>query len=202
MPKPEKKSKEDRDAELQERKANAYTKLQQQRQAVIASLMHLMDWSKPELQGPRGKGRPTMYSENMRDFICILLANGIPMVDICQIENMPSFDTVWKWIMRHGDFAEATAHAREIGTHYLADQCIGIADDPDLDPADKRIMIDARIRLIGKWNQYYSDKQQVHISGQVNLKPVDVGQLDYDQREALQGMLEQIALPSPEDEDL
>ena len=72
----------------------------------------------------------------------------------------------------------------------------------ELDPADKRIMIDARIRLIGKWNQYYSDKQQVQISGQVDLKPVDVGQLDYDQREQLQVMLEQIALPSPEEDDL
>jgi len=153
-------------------------------------------------QPKKKMGRPTMYSEQMRDDICVQLCNGITMAKICQQAGMPSFDTVWKWTMRHPDFAEATARAREIGTHYLADDCIAIADNPELDPADKRIMIDTRVRLIGKWNQYYSDKQQVQVSGKIDVTPVDIGQLDFDQREALASMLEQVALPSPDQDDL
>lgn len=34
----------------------------------------------------------------------------------------------------------------------MADDCIRIADDPVLEPNDKRIRIDTRMRLIGKWN--------------------------------------------------
>jgi len=150
---------------------------------------------------PAKMGRPSMYSEEMRDRICLQLANGITMAKICQQPDMPSFDTVWKWTTRHPDFADATARAREIGTHFLADDCIAIADNPELDPADKRIMIDTRVRLIGKWNQYYSDKAKVEISGKIDVAPVDVHQLDYDQREALAGMLEQIALPNPDQDD-
>ncbi len=50
-----------------------------------------------------------------------------------------------------------SAHARELGCDALADECLEIADGPG-DPADKRIKIDTRIRLIGKWSQRYSDK--------------------------------------------
>jgi hypothetical protein len=39
----------------------------------------------------------------------------------------------------------------------LADECLEIADG--IDPTDvKRVKIDTRIRLIGKWSQRYSDK--------------------------------------------
>ena len=180
-------------------KGNSKAKAYKEAKPVNASLQPVSEWPSEK---PRSKmGRPTMYSEEMRDKICIQLANGITMAKICQQEGMPSFDTVWKWTTRHPDFAESTARAREIGTHYLADDCIAIADNPELDPADKRIMIDTRVRLIGKWNQYYSDKAKVEISGKVDVSPVNVGQLDYDQREALAGMLEQIALPSPDADD-
>lgn len=56
--------------------------------------------------------------------------------------------------------------AREKGTHLMADECIAIADDPMLEPHDKRIRIDTRLRLIGKWNsKRYGDKVEVEQTG-------------------------------------
>jgi hypothetical protein len=150
---------------------------------------------------PAKMGRPSIYSEELKTRICELLANGTTLSEICKRPDMPSFDTIWSWRRARADFSEEVAYAQRIGTHYLADDCIRIADDDSIDPAHKRVMVDVRMRLIGKWNQYYSDKQQVEVSGKIDVAPVDVHQLDYDQREALAGMLEQIALPSPDQDD-
>ena len=143
-------------------------------------------------------GRPSIYSDEIRIAIIEKLCNGITLSAICAMEGMPSFDTIWTWRKRMPDFADDLAHAQRIGTHYLADDCIRIADDMTIDPAHKRTMIDTRLRLIGKWNQYYSDKQQIEVTGKLDVQPINVGQLDYDQREQLAGMLEQLALPAPE----
>jgi len=190
----------DKQAKEKKRKGNA---MDPQEKAKIANKGMLTIADVDAMLDPKkSRGRPTMYSEEMRDRICMYLANGITMAKICQTDGMPAFDTVWKWTMRHPDFAEATARAREIGTHYLADDCIRISDDPELDPADKRVMIDTRVRLIGKWNQYYSDRQQVLVAGKIDVQPIDVNALDFDQRDALASMLEAVALPSPDQDDL
>ena len=60
------------------------------------------------------------------------------------------------------EFAKQSACARESGRANMADQCIEIADDKKLEAADKRIMIDTRLRLLGKWDpKRWGDKTQV-----------------------------------------
>lgn len=103
--------------------------------------------------------RPSLYSDEIADKVCERLANGEPLRKICSDSKMPSFTTVWKWEKDMPEFAKLSARARDIGTHNLADECIEIADNPAIDPANKRIMVDTRIRLIGKWNaKSYGDK--------------------------------------------
>lgn len=105
------------------------------------------------------RGRPVIYNDQIAGEICELLAQGWTMKKICSLSHMPGLTTVFKWEAENGEFAKLSARAREHGTHVLADQCIEIADDPVLDPADKRVRIDTRIRLIGKWNaKRYGDK--------------------------------------------
>jgi hypothetical protein len=107
----------------------------------------------------RPRGRPSSYSQEVADRICTRLANGETLKRICADDDMPGFVTVWRWENDNEEFRKLSARAREIGTHNLADECIGIADDPTIDPQDKRIRIDTRIRLIGKWNaKRYGDK--------------------------------------------
>lgn len=111
------------------------------------------------MMAKRPTGRPSLYSEELADKVCERLSHGEPLRRICADPDMPSFTTVWKWEKESEAFAKLSARARDIGTHNLADECIEIADNPEIDPANKRIMVDTRIRLIGKWNaKNYGDK--------------------------------------------
>lgn len=100
-----------------------------------------------------------MRTDDLVEEIVTRLAHGEPMARICEDDHMPDFSTVWRWEKDDEAFRKASAHAREIGTHYIADDCIRISDDPTIEPADKRIRVDTRLRLIGKWNaKRYGDK--------------------------------------------
>jgi hypothetical protein len=117
-------------------------------------------------------GRPAIYTDETAEQICDLLAQGWTMKKICSLAHMPGITTVFKWEYENGEFAKLSARAREHGTHVLADQCLEIADDPSLDPADKRVRIDTRIRLIGKWNaKRYGDK--IEHTVQQDFVPLD-----------------------------
>jgi hypothetical protein len=62
--------------------------------------------------------------------------------------------------------------ARQHGTHFLAGDCLRISDDPGLEPQDKRVRIDTRLRLIGKWNaKEYGDKI-AHVGGDDSDQPI------------------------------
>ncbi len=107
-------------------------------------------------------GRPSLKTPEVIEEITTRLANGEPMARICRDDHMPAFNTVWKWEDDDPEFKKLSLRAREYGTHFMADDCLRIADDDDLDPADKRIRIDTRLRLIGKWNaKIYGDKTLV-----------------------------------------
>lgn len=104
-------------------------------------------------------GRPTAMTLAVIEEICERLSQGEPLARICDDEHMPSFVTVWR--CEDETFRKLSARAREFGTHYLADDCIRIADGPG-EAADKRIRIDTRLRLIGKWNaKAYGERQTV-----------------------------------------
>jgi len=113
----------------------------------------------PPAENTTKRGRPSKYSPELADEICTLLCEGNTMKSICALPHMPDIATIWRWEQENGEFCKLSARAREAGTHVIADQCIEIADDPILDPADKRVRIDTRLRLIGKWNsKKYGDK--------------------------------------------
>jgi hypothetical protein len=98
----------------------------------------------------------------MIEAICERLANGETLKSICSDVDMPNYVTVWRWEQEDAEFCKLSARAREAGTHHMADDCIQIADNPSIDPADKRVRIDTRIRLIGKWNaKRYGDSTQI-----------------------------------------
>lgn len=100
-----------------------------------------------------------MYGPEVKQKVCELLAQGIPLSKICKMKDMPTYMTVLTWQKEDAEFSDSSARAKQDGTHALADEALEIADDPLIDPADKRIRIDTRIRLIGKWNaRAYGDK--------------------------------------------
>lgn len=110
-------------------------------------------------------GRPSKYSDELAAAICERLAAGEPLAKICRDDAMPAYSTVNKWIAENKAFSELSARAKRDGTHFLADESLEIADEPlpDDDPAveiaHRKLKIDTRMRLIGKWNRNdYGDK--------------------------------------------
>lgn len=104
-------------------------------------------------------GRPTSYTPEVGEKIAERLSKGEPLARICDDAAMPAYSTARKWEKDSEEFSALSAQARANGTHFIADDCLRIADDPEIDPQHKRIMVDTRLRLIGKWNaKAYGDK--------------------------------------------
>ena len=89
--------------------------------------------------------------------ICEMMAEGNSLRKVCRELGLKE-SSVRYWLQKDGESFAHSARARELGCDALADECIEIADDLTIDPAEKRVRIDTRIRLIGKWSQRYSDK--------------------------------------------
>jgi len=104
-------------------------------------------------------GRSSIKTPEIVEELIERLSAGEPLARICADDHMPHFSTVWRWEDDDEEFRKLSTRARSHGTHFMADDCIRIADDPILEPADKKVRIDTRLRLIGKWNaKVYGDK--------------------------------------------
>lgn len=67
--------------------------------------------------------------------------------------------------------AERYARARAAGLDRMADDTLRIADDPELEPNDKRIRVDTRKWLLSKLApKKYGEKLDLEHSGSVGLK--------------------------------
>jgi hypothetical protein len=80
-------------------------------------------------------GRPSIYSQDLADEICVRLSSGESLRSICRDEHMPAQSQVYVWLNAKKDFAEQYARAREEQADTHADEIIAIADeDPELNP--------------------------------------------------------------------
>lgn len=97
-----------------------------------------------------------MTSEELTN-ICNRMSEGKSLRSVCRDLGMNEA-TVRYWLNKDEAAFTHSQRARELGCDALADECLEIADDKEAKPDDKRIRIETRIRLIGKWSQRYSDK--------------------------------------------
>jgi hypothetical protein len=84
---------------------------------------------------------------------------------------------VWLYLSKHPEAHAAVWHARQETAHALYDECIQIADDAKLDPRDRHIRIETRMRVAGKLNQRTYGEQprpgtQVNVLGAGEVKLV------------------------------
>lgn len=126
-------------------------------------------------------------TEKELDAICDQIAEGKSLRSICREIGRPE-STVRYWLSKDADSFAHLARARELGCDALADECIEIADDARLDPADRRVRIETRLKLIGKWSQRYSDRLTVN-STKVVTHRYDLGSLDTAELEQLEALL-------------
>lgn len=136
---------------------------------------------------PAKNGRPSKYSKEVADKICMLLSTTSKgLVNICKLPQMPDVSTVYDWLANpnYKEFTDSYARAREAQADLLADEIIEIADTEKRtvstnegdqystvtesdNPARSRLMIDAR-----KWKasklapKKYGDKVDVTTNGE------------------------------------
>lgn len=115
-------------------------------------------------------GQKSTFNQEDADTICAALAEGHSLLSICEAMGI-SYEAARNWERDFPEHATNSARARELGCHYLAEQCIEIADDARNDWMERldkegqgvgwmlngdhvqrsRLRIDTRMRLIGKW---------------------------------------------------
>jgi len=102
--------------------------------------------------------------------ICDTIAEGNSLKSTCEKLGL-KYSTVYQWMKVFATtyFKDAEA-AYQCGWDAMADECLKIAERSDLEPHDKRVQIDARIRLLGKWvPRKYGDKIQNEHSGNIGF---------------------------------
>lgn len=145
---------------------------------------------KPEVQAAKEEekkktGRPSKYTPEIAAQMCEMLSEGIPLREICRMEGMPYWRTVYLWMAKDEELSAHIARAREAGYDAMAEECLIIADnvkigkrttfssgaDDDEDSmtvveedmlGHRKLQIETRLKLLAKWNpKKYGDKVQV-----------------------------------------
>lgn len=80
------------------------------------------------LEAHKDLGRPTKFSQELADEICIRIVRGESLQSITEEEYMPHVATIYRWLQKHEDFRDMYTRAREDQADTLADQIIAIAD--------------------------------------------------------------------------
>lgn len=136
-----------------------------------------------EIAPPKKKtGRPSKYTPEIAQEMCKMLADGIPLREICRQEGYPAWRTVYDWMYQDDALGEegvglsaAIARAREVGQDAIAEQIwIEINQEPEriltegggrVDPGYvqwQRAKAEIGLKLLAKWNpKRYGDKVSV-----------------------------------------
>lgn len=141
-------------------------------------------------------GRPSLYSPELADKICELIADGKSLRTICQAEDMPNRGTVFRWLAlsEAGDkiFSNQYACARQTQADVLFEEILEIADDGKNDTytddegtvrtdhdviARSRLRVDSRKWMAGKLRpKVYGDK--LALGGADDLPPITVNRIE------------------------
>lgn len=133
-------------------------------------------------------GRPTTFNQTTADLICLRMAEGETLRQICRDPGMPARSTVYRWLSKNPRFSDQYAQARERLVEAWADEIVDIADDGTTDYVTKvgrngheyeavdqehiqrsRLRVDARRWLLSKLNPgQYGDHIEHHHDGAVD----------------------------------
>jgi hypothetical protein len=69
------------------------------------------------------------YCKAVTAKICERIAEGEVWFRICNQDGLPSYGTLYDWLRKHPDFAEAYAQAREMAADRRADQALIVAEE-------------------------------------------------------------------------
>ena len=124
-------------------------------------------------------GRPSKYTPELADEICQRLSNGEPLRQICRDDHMPAWQKIYEWMAKDEKLSGAIAHARDLGYDAMAEECLIIADTPQLGQTQvmddkgskvtiedmlghRKLKIETRLKLLAKFNpKKYGERVQI-----------------------------------------
>ena len=144
------------------------------------------------------RGRPSSYTEEKANEICSILAQDEGSLrSICAREDMPSTDTVLRWLNQHEDFRARYARARLDQAHASVHRMREIEDkilSGELEPNAARVVLDSikwRASKLGA--KVYGDRIQHSGDPDAPIQhavALDFSSLKPAERNALRGILE------------
>jgi hypothetical protein len=134
-------------------------------------------------------GRPSEYTPETAEAICIRLASGESLRSVCADADMPDKTTVLRWLARSEEFRTQYARSKEESAEALAEQYFDILDelppakaDGSLDSAAvmwAKNRADARKWYLSKiMPKKYGDKIQTEHSGSIQLTEMTDDELE------------------------
>lgn len=148
-----------------------------------------LEASPEEAAPPKKTGRPSKYTPEIAQEMCNLLAEGIPLREICRREGFPAWRTIYDWMYRDDKevasgggvgLSAAIARAREIGQDAIAEQIwLDVNQEPERILSEggnridsgyvqwQRVRADIGLKLLAKWNpKRFGDR--VELAGDKN----------------------------------
>lgn len=114
-------------------------------------------------------GRPTSYTSEMAERICKAVArskSGLRKT-LEDDPELPALGCVQEWLVKYPDFASGYAYAKDTQLRAMAEDIIDISGDQDLDPNERRLMVDTRKWLLSKLiPRTYGDKLDLTSGGE------------------------------------
>lgn len=145
------------------------------------------------------KPRTSTFEDDVVTELLDRTEKGEPLTAICADKHMPARKTVYLWMEDDQRFATQLREARARGVHALAEECLAIADEPAKDAvevAHKRVRIDTRLRLAGKWlPAIYGERVDVNHSGEVVTRH-DLSGYTPDELDTLEKLIGKAAEPA------
>jgi hypothetical protein len=134
-------------------------------------------------------GRPSEYTPETAEAICIRLASGESLRTVCADADMPDKTTVLRWLARNEEFRIQYARSKEESAEAVAEQYFDILDelppakaDGSLDSAAvmwAKNRADARKWYLSKiMPKKYGDKIQTEHSGSIQLTEMTDDELE------------------------
>lgn len=127
-------------------------------------------------------GRPTKYTPEIAKQMCEMLADGVPLREICRQEGFPNWRTVYDWMAKDDSLGSAgtglsahIARAREVGQDAMAERAyLDMYQEPEriltegggkIDPGYVQLVkarAEITLKLLAKWNpKRYGDRVQL-----------------------------------------
>jgi hypothetical protein len=138
---------------------------------------------------PKPVGRPTNYNDNIAKVICLRISEGESLRTITQDKDMPDRSTVYDWLIKHPEFTDQYARAREEQADTLADEILSIADEtPEMNPIiDKRTGELIEMQMHSAYVQWQKNRIDARKWTAMKLRPKKYGEMVRQNIEDTQG---------------